>query len=64
MSDPHTMTVVQFATSVLEQIGIDPDSTITVPGGDPINPVEAWLFLTEKIMDAADEVVALLEKNK
>jgi hypothetical protein len=60
MPDPHTMTVLQFATSILDRFTIDPDQLLTVPGGETI---EAWRFLTEKILDAVDEVESLLEKT-
>lgn len=60
MPDPHTMTVLEFATSILDKFTIDPDTPVRVAGGATI---EAWLFLTEKILDAVDELEILLEEN-
>jgi len=58
--DPHTMTVLQFATSILEQFTIDPDTLLKAEGREPI---EAWRFLTEKILDAVDDLELLMEQT-
>jgi len=59
--DPNATTVLQFATSILNTLSWDPDALVRVNGGDPM---EAWVFLTEKILAAVDELEILLEKNK
>ena len=61
MPDPHTMTVLQFATSILDKFTIDPDTPIRLDGGETI---EAWQFLTEKILDAIDELETRLSKPR
>lgn len=58
--DPHTMTVLEFATSILDRFTIDPDTLLKVEDGEPML---AWEFLTGKILDAVDELELLLEKN-
>lgn len=60
MPDPHTMTVLQFATAILDKFSWDPDTLVRVGGGEPI---EAWRFLAEKILDAVDELEIILEEN-
>jgi hypothetical protein len=52
------MTVLEFATSICEKFTIDPDTLLKAEGREPI---EAWRFLTEKILDAVDELELLME---